>query len=547
MTVASDSHRFALLDRASIDTGSLFTAFVLLHLVVWTALPLLFTHALPVDTIEGVVWGQGWQLSYIHPPLQAWLLGATDWLVGYQRWAIYLVSQILITTGFWAVWRVARLIVTPLGALVAVLTLEGVVFFNFMTPNLFPDLIELPFWALATWSLFRALRFGRRSDWLLLGLWLAGAAYAKYVGAILAAVMIAFMLIEPQARRCWRTAGPYLAAGLCLLLLSPHLGWIADHGFPTVQRFVDSARPTHGIVERLTALGVFSIGELGLIAPAGLLVTVLGSVRGGKPVPLAGAPSLFDRRFVAAFALGPILLTWSIAAVSGLWFRGHWGYAMWSFIGLFAVIFLVPTVDARGFGRFRCAWAITFLLIATAYAGTSTLAPYLYLRDKDGPHVLRRYNKEAAFPSADLADAITRSWREKVGERVAYVIGSKWVAGHVSFFSPDHPLVLRNGSPADSPWIDIHDVRRRGAVVVWDPATDLKAGGRYPGWLANSDPQQRFPMMEMQPPIVLRWITGAALPPLHFAWGIIYPSDGPASRGTPTAAGRRYIGCPPND
>ena len=490
---------------------------------------------LPVDTIEGVVWSQGWQLSYLHPPMQAWLLGATDWLVGYERWAIYLLSQLLIATGFWAVWRLAGLIVTPLGVLVSVLMLEGVVFFNFMTPNLFPDLIELPFWALATWSLYRALRFGRLLDWVLLSLWLAGAAYAKYVGAVLAMIMIAFMLIEPQARRCWRTAGPYLAAGLCLVLLSPHLWWVSQHGFPTVPRFGDSARPTGGIVERLTALSGFTSGELGLVALAGLLVVALGSVRsGGKPVPLAGAPTLFDRRFVAAFALGPILLTWIAAAASGLWFRIHWGYAMWSFVGLFAVIFLVPRVDERGLRRFRRAWAGTFLLIAAVYAGTGTLIPYL--RGKDGHHLLARYHKEAAFPSEDLAETITRLWHEKVGDRVAYVIGSKWVAGHVSFFSPDHPLVLRDGRPTDSPWIDTDDVRQHGAVVVWDPETDLKAGGSYPGWLAGGNPQQRFPTMEIQPSIVMPWKTGAALPPLQVMWGIIYPDRRAASGATPTAA-----------
>src|SRR5262249_41975996 len=157
--VAPPQHQSApILLRARPD--ALLAGFLLLHVVVWTVLPIAFTHALPVDLVEGVVWGQGWQLGYDQPPFQAWFLGLADSLTGSQRCAVYLLSQILVAISLGAVWRLARLIVAPLGALVAVLVLDGVLFFNFLTPNLFPDLIELPFWALSAWSFYRALRWG---------------------------------------------------------------------------------------------------------------------------------------------------------------------------------------------------------------------------------------------------------------------------------------------------------------------------------------------------------------------------------------------------
>ena len=270
------------LARDGVPFAAVFTGFVMLHVGAWTMLPMLFTASLPVDTIEGVIWGQGWQLSYPQPPLQAWLLGGIDWLTGYQRWAVYLVGQLLVAIAFWAVWRLARSIVSPLGALVSVLILEGVPFFNLMTPNLFPDLVELPFWALATGAFYHALRFGRLRQWALLGLWLAAAAYAKYVGAVLAAVMIGFLLVEPHARRSWRTPGPYLSAGSCLALLAPHLWWVSRHGFPTFHRIGYSAVPTDGVVERLAALARFAAGELGVVALAGLLIVALRGIRRGE-------------------------------------------------------------------------------------------------------------------------------------------------------------------------------------------------------------------------------------------------------------------------
>jgi 4-amino-4-deoxy-L-arabinose transferase-like glycosyltransferase len=112
------------------DPKACFAGFALLHVAVWTTLPLLVTHSLPVDLVEGVIWGQGWRLGYDQPPFQAWLLGAVDSVSGYQRWAVYLTSQLLIAVAFWAVWKLSRLIVRPLGALVAVVLLEDVLFFN---------------------------------------------------------------------------------------------------------------------------------------------------------------------------------------------------------------------------------------------------------------------------------------------------------------------------------------------------------------------------------------------------------------------------------
>jgi hypothetical protein len=510
-------------DLSSAKIGFLFGSWLLLHLIVWTALPLIFTHALPVDLVEGVIWGQGWQLGYDQPPFQGWLLGFLDGLFGYQRWAVFLASQVLVAICLWAVWRLARLIVNPLGALISVMLLDGILFFNFASPNLFPDLIELPLWALATWSFYRALRFGRLLDWLILGLCLAGAAYGKYVSFVLALVMIGFMLIEPQARRSWRTPGPYLCAALCLLLLVPHLWWALQHNFPTITHIDHVSRPTRGIGDHIVALSGFVGGELGLISLMGLLLlTLVPSQDGAKKISLSGVPTIFDRRFVAAMAFGPIGLLLAGALVSDVEFRVHWAYAMWCFVGLFAVVFLVPVIDKRATRRFAWAWLGVFVLVALLFAGANSLAsrasplrlPALSW-EIPSKHVLRRLQREAGFPAPELADAITEGWQQKIGGPLAYVIGSKWIAGNIAFFSTDHPLVLRDGNPEGSPWIDMADLQRHGAAVVWEPADDANN--------ISAVLQQRFPSMEMQPPILIPSPSDPDLPPRRFAWGILPP------------------------
>ena len=60
-----------------------FLAFLALHAVVWTVLPALFFLNLPLDLIEGLLYGREWQLGYDKlPPLPWWMLEATYRLFG---------------------------------------------------------------------------------------------------------------------------------------------------------------------------------------------------------------------------------------------------------------------------------------------------------------------------------------------------------------------------------------------------------------------------------------------------------------------------------
>ena len=53
------------------------------------------------------------------------------------------------------------------------------------------------------------------------------------------------------------------------------------------------------------------------------------------------------------------------------------------------------------------------------------------------------------------------------GKAPVYVIGTMWDGGNVEHYAPSHPRVLVDGKPARAPWIDLNDLRARGAVVVW--------------------------------------------------------------------------------
>ena len=86
---------------------------------------------LPLDLIEALTYGREWQLGYDKlPPLPWWVIE-----VAYRAFGVdavyYLIAQITVLAAFALVWMLARRLVGPAGALVAVLIVDGLHYFNF--------------------------------------------------------------------------------------------------------------------------------------------------------------------------------------------------------------------------------------------------------------------------------------------------------------------------------------------------------------------------------------------------------------------------------
>ena len=75
------------------NINSLFYIFVTTHLLIWTLVPSLTNHNLPLDTIEALAWGSNLDWGFNkHPPMSAFLpeifyqiFGPQDWAVSYTH------------------------------------------------------------------------------------------------------------------------------------------------------------------------------------------------------------------------------------------------------------------------------------------------------------------------------------------------------------------------------------------------------------------------------------------------------------------------------
>src|SRR5512134_2148624 len=203
MTIVLEPRQFtAIIERRP---QAAFAAFVALHLLVWTALPALLYPNLPLDLIEALTYGREWQLGYDKlPPLPWWLVEIVYRLAGHD-FAYYLLAQAAVVTALWLVFLTARPIAGPIGALIAVLIVDGLHYFNYTAAKFNHDVIQLPFWALACFAFHRALRGGWLGHWLLLGLAIGISLWAKYFVVVLALPLAAFLMFDKDARKTLAT------------------------------------------------------------------------------------------------------------------------------------------------------------------------------------------------------------------------------------------------------------------------------------------------------------------------------------------------------
>lgn len=441
-----------------------FVAFLSLHVAVWTALPALLYPNLPLDLIEALVYGREWQLGYDKlPPLPWWLVESANLTIGHD-FAYYLLAQLAVVAAFAAVYAMACPLVGVLGALVAILILDGLHYFNYTAAKFNHDVIQLPFWALAGFAFHRALRGGEIRHWLLLGLSVGLAFWAKYFVVVLALPLGLFVLFDRDARKCLATPGPYVALGAALVVMSPHLVWLVSNDFLPFAYAEHRAVLPRGWYDHLWHPLQFTLIQLFFLIPSLLIAMPLfWPRRGVSDVRPAERGDNFDSSIIALLAFGPMATVLALSAITGRGTVAMWGYPLWLFVGLWLVLAARRAIDQSRLGRVGLNWAIVFVALSLAFIGNYGVLPQYD----------HRY-RAVFFPGSELGRELSQRYHASTGKAPSYVIGSMWNGGNVSHYAPEHPHVLIDGKPERTPWIDLNDLRARGAIVVWTTG-DLQA------------------------------------------------------------------------
>lgn len=442
-----------MLDQRAFHAERWLYFFIFVHVISWTFIPFLVRYNLPLDAIEGTLWGHQLEWGYDKNPfLNAWLTALATYLGGPSGWMIYFFSQLSVAICFWIVWKLAKNILSPLYALIAVMLLEGIQYYNFHAIDFNDNTLELGLWALCIYFFYQALQSPRYFSWILTGFFAALSMMAKYYTAVLLLSMLLFLFIYPDNRKQLKTLPPYMGLLTFLVILLPHVFWLFSHDFITVKYVLKRTNSLSNWINHLYFPTKFIWQQIEVFLPTLTLFSLL--FIGKKPVTeIPFHISTFNKKFLSYLGLGPFLLTALLSMLFRIKLRAGWGMPLMSLWGILLLSVVTPRISKK---KITCFLTIIFFMM-----GISIIAYIQSLLYSSNP-------SSANFPGQEIAQMITDTWKKTYHRPLSYIAGSRWVSGNIAFYSADHPAVFVEWNKARAPWIKLKDMKRKGAVFVWE-------------------------------------------------------------------------------
>jgi hypothetical protein len=484
---------------------------------VWTLVPALFYAGPPGNLPAVLAVGHEFQLgTYLGPPLAFWLAEVAFRMTGRSLFAIYALSQICVVLTYWAVFRLGRAIVGAQQAALAVLLMVGVSTFTVATPEFGPVVLTMPLWAMTLLHYWLAVAEKRPRYAIALALDVGLILLTTYAGVVLIGLLVVFTGANARTRPMLRSSVLWPAGIAAAVLLVPHLYWLAtsnDELLPVLARLRAADSVAGNLVAWLRQLLLLLGAHAGLIVLVGIVIGFPWTRNEPAPVIVRAPVETFARQFVYFFATMPALAATVVGVLVGS--SGPVG-GIAPLVVLSGLAVVTAAGDAIALSRQRvvvAAW-LGILLIPPALAVVALLTlPWLGI------------DLAVNQPADAMARFFADSFARRVGKELPIVAGDPRTAALVELGAASRPSLFLEATPARSPWVSMHDIRAKGAIVVW-PTTDT-AGTPPPAI------REDFPDIVPEVPRAFERTVQGRLPLLRIGWALIRPQLPP---DTPAAA-----------
>lgn len=421
---------------------------IALYAVVWTVYATISTglQNLHVDMTEEAVLARDWAWGYFkHPPLSVWAPGMWFAVFPLNACAYYLLSMSAVGVGLFAAWRIARRYLSAEKALLALALLTFIPFYNFHAIRFNANSLQIAIWPLATLFFLRSLENRRVSDALAAGAFAALAALTKYWAVFLLAGFLAAALLHPKRADYFRSPALWISAAVGAALVAPHLYWLAQHDFITLQYAAARGAATAG---RLATMRDYLAATLAYASIATLLA--LWAIAAGRTtVADVLAPRASTRRALLGLFAMPILLPLTLTLAAGSHVNGLWT------MPALALLPLVLLSSDRPLRQDRTATILAAAaVVPLAFACLSPIVAVAQAWDRPDEVDLRK-----------LAAAVAEAWAPQ-GAPLRLVAGPEELAYGVAFYAPGRPSAFPNLSFVWAPFLTEARVQHDGIVVV---------------------------------------------------------------------------------
>ncbi|MDO5686298.1 MAG: glycosyltransferase family 39 protein [Neisseria sp.] len=411
-----------------------------IYVITWVGISCVMSPGLDSygDMVENYAWSQTWMLgTFKHPPFFAWMVKAWFALFPTEVWAYYVLSYLNALVGILGIvclarlWLPENLSAARRGVFVFVVLLFALLSapYSNLASKFNADTVLLSLWPWTAYAFFAALHEERfYHKWaftVLLGVLAAAAMLSKYFTVILLVTLLLISVSNAQYRQWWRTRYPYVAFGVFIALMLPHLVWEIWHGFP-FRQYV-GGKITEGVsVRRVFTFPLSGIYYLPLSWIAWWLLRRRFSAPQRQELTWK-----IPRRSLVLLSFLPALLVVLVHIITHVHLTTHWAIPIWFALPALMAVWLLPLLSddfawrrlLRGLGVF---WA--------AYVGVTAVVILFSA-------ILGDYSYTHGMPQ--MAQAIDKRFAERYpGQKLSWVAGAWPRPGAVSFFGKDHPRGL---------------------------------------------------------------------------------------------------------
>ncbi len=394
----------------------------LYHLIIWTIIPYLSNKNLPLDVIEALAWGQNFDLGYTkHPPLSGWIPGILFKFFGNKDWVYYLLSQIFIIVSFIFIWKLASLFFKKkIYVLLSVLSIEGIAFFTFETPQFNVNICQLPLWIGTIYFFLKSIKNNKISDWIFLGIFSAFGFLTKYIFLYLLTSLF-FYLVFILIKNKKFYFNFFYSLLTFLLIIYPHLQWLSQNDFSTINYALKRGGLNEpNIYNHFLNPLKFLITQIIISFPFFLLIYLL--IKKIKiRLPLKNEKFIF---LLFSFLL-PFFLILATSIITGSRIRTMWMIPFYSLIGIFFMYLYEDYINLKKLKNFKILLIIFLILSPALYSLRS-----IYFDSRTG------------YEGKIIASEIEKEWKTISKVNISNVGFSEWYAGNLSYQLANRPKVF---------------------------------------------------------------------------------------------------------
>ena len=400
----------------------IFYLLCLYHLIIWTIVPYYSNKNLPLDVIEALAWGQNFDLGYNkHPPLSAWVPGLLFKIFGNKDWIYYLLSQVFIVISFIFLWKLSSFFLKKnYQILLSVLTIEGIAFFTFETPQFNVNICQIPLWIGTVYFFFKSIRKNKITDWIFLGVFSALGFLTKYIFAYLLISLFFYLVFIFLIKKKINFNSLYALLTFFLITL-PHFQWLIQNDFTTIYYAVKRGGLNEfNIYNHLLNPLKFLTSQIAILLPFLLLGYFLIKKIKIK-LPFNNEKFIF---LIFSFIL-PFFLILITSIISGSRIRTMWMIPFYSLIGVFFIFLYQDQINLKKLKKFYIILIIFLVISPTLYSLRS-----IYKDSRTG------------YEGKKIALQIEKEWKTISKEKISHVGFSEWYAGNLSYQLSNRPKVF---------------------------------------------------------------------------------------------------------